>query len=150
MDLKALWTLCLLTLAVCTLPRSSAQCSLDLGRPFVNVPGVPFQELFPEFSPSSFTQNGLTYLCYTRSETDADTFREIRLSVLYQYQSEEGTLQLTLDCRGGRWLYDNSQPSLVQLPAADHVTENMTRENCANCRDSSTASFGDPTYCSRE
>lgn len=152
MDQKAFWTLCVLTLALCMLPQSSAQCSLDLGRPFGTIEGVPFLDLFQEYSPSSFIQNGLTYLCYTRSETEPETFSEIRVSVLYQYQSDEGTLQLTLGCRPGlrRWFYDNAQPSLVELSAADHVTENMTRGDCANCRDNSTASFGDPTYCSRE
>lgn len=152
MDLKELWALCVLALLICTVPQSSAQCSLDLGSPFTSIPGVPFQEIFPEFSPASFMLNGLTYLCYSRSETNSSTFSEIRLSVLYQYQGNEGTLQLTLDCNAGleRWLYDNTRPSLDELSADRHVTENMTREGCANCRDNSTKSFGNPTYCSRE
>ena len=150
MDQKRLWISFVLALTVYLLPQSSAQCSLDLGVPFVNIGGVPFQGLFPEYTPSSFIQNGLTYLCYTRSETNSETFSEIRVSVLYQYQGTDGALQLTLSCIGSRWLYDSTQSSLVQLPAADHVTENMTREGCVNCRDSSTTSFGDPTYCSRE
>ena len=152
MDLKGLWALCVLTLLICTLPQSTAQCSLDLGGPFTSIPGVPFQEIFSEFSPSSFVLDELTYLCYSRSETNSDTFSEIRVSVLYRYQSVGGTLQLTLDCNAGlgRWVYDRTRPSLDELSADQHIAENMTREGCANCRDNSTKSFGDPTYCSRE
>ena len=152
MDLKGLWALCVLALLIYTLPQSTAQCSLDLGGPFTNIPGVPFQDIFPEFSPSSFVLDGLTYLCYVRSETNSDTFSEIRVSVLYRYQGNEGALQLTLDCNPGlgRWLYNSTRPSLDELSADQHITENMTREGCANCHDSSTKSFGNPTYCSRE
>ena len=150
MDLKGLWALCLLSVVVCLLPQSSAQCSLDLGSPFANINGVPFGSFFPEYSPSNFIQNGLTYLCYTRSKTNSETFSEIRVSVLYQYQRTDGALQLTLVCIGSRWFYDRTQPSLLELSAAEHVMENMTREGCANCHNTSTASFGDPTYCSGE
>lgn len=150
MALKVLWAFYVLLATVCLLPLSNAQCSLDLGGPLRGIGGVPFSSLFAEYSSANFIQNGLTYLCYTRSETNNETFSQIRVSVLYQYQLSNGTLQLTLNCLEPSWIYDRLQPSLVQLSAADHVTTNMTREGCVDCRDNSTASFGDPTYCRRE
>lgn len=149
MDFRALWPFHVLLAAVCLLPLSNGQCSLDVGD-LTSITSIPFNTIFSEYTDTSFIQRDLTYLCYVRSQADNETFSEIRVSVLYQYQLSNGTLQLTLNCFLSMWWYNGSRPSLSELSAADHVTTNMTREGCQDCRDNNTASFGDPTYCRRK
>ena len=127
-------------------PLCYAQCDLN----------VPNTELFnalnnaglvPEADQNKFTLQDLTYLCFVRSSTDNTAFDEVRVSFLYTYdgtmdQSAQATFTFCLD--NFRFTMANAD-FVTQDP---HLTENMTREDCQDCQDSST--FASPTYCRRE
>ena len=128
-------------------PLCHAQCDLN----------VPNTELFnalnnaglvPEADQTKFTLQDLTYLCFVRSSTDNTAFDEVRVSFLYTYdgtmdQSAQATFTL---CLISTFTYRSADVDLVTQDS--HLTENMTREDCQDCRDSST--FASPTYCRRE
>ena len=138
--MKTLVNLCL---ALLSFPVCHAQCDLN----------VPNTELFnalnnaglvPESDPSKFTLQGLTYLCFVRSSSDNTSFDEVRVSFLYTYdgtmnQSAQATFTLCL----GTFRYIMANADFVTQDL--HLTENMTREDCQDCRDSST--FARPTFC---
>ena len=137
-------TLVFLCFALLSFPLCRAQCDLN----------VPNTELFsalnnaglvPEADQTKFTLQDLTYLCFVRSSTDNTTFKEVRVSFLYTYdgsmnQSAQATFSL---CLFGTFSFNMAVADLVTQDL--HLTENMTREDCQDCQDSST--FARPTFC---
>ena len=138
--MKTLVNLCL---ALLSFPVCHAQCDL-------NVPDI---ELFDalngagyisEPDDTKFILQDLTYLCFVRSSSDNTSFDEVRVSFLYTY---DGTMnqsaQATFICLFGTFRYTMANADFVTQDL--HLTENMTREDCQDCRDSST--FASPTFC---
>ena len=124
-------------------PLCHAQCDLN----------VPNTQLFsalnnaglvPEADPTKFTLQDLTYLCFVRSSSDNTTFDEVRVSFLYTY---DGTMnqsaQATFICLSDTFTYTMANVDFVTQDL--HLTQNMTREDCQDCRDNST--FASPTFC---
>ena len=124
-------------------PLCHAQCYLN----------VPNTELFntlnnaglvPEPDQTKFTLQDLTYLCFVRSSSDNTKFDEVRVSFLYTYdgsmnQSAQATFTLCLST----FIYRSADVDFVTQDP--HLNENMTREDCHDCRDNST--FASPTFC---
>ena len=98
--------------------------------------------------PSKFTLQDLTYICFVRSSTDNTKFSEVRVSMLYTYdsatvRSAQATFSL---CLSGSFRFTSTNTyTVTQDP---HLTENMTREDCQDCLDNST--FARPTFCRRK
>ena len=125
-------------------PLCHAQCDLN----------VPNTQLFnalnnamlvPEADPSKFTLQDLTYLCFVRSSSDNTKFDEARVSFLYTY---DGTMNQSAQATFTNCLIDMFRFTMADVDFVTqdpHLTENMTREDCQDCRDSST--FARPTFC---
>jgi hypothetical protein len=135
----------LIVLFLSILPTLSiAQCSLDI--PDGVLTSAPLSSLVSEFNPSSFARDDVTYLCYSRADSDNTTFDAIRISLLFTHGSTQYSIRLSYMCRSPNWRYDSSWAATL-LSAADHIATNMTIEGCTSCADSSTESFGSPTGC---
>ena len=138
----------LIVLFLSILPTLSiAQCSLDI--PDGVLTSAPLSSLVSEFNPSSFARDDVTYLCYSRADSDNTTFDAIRISLLFTHGSTQYSIRLSYMCRSPNWRYDSSWAATL-LSAADHIATNMTIEGCTSCADSSTESFGSPTGCTGE
>ena len=134
-----------LCLALLFFPVCHAQLECGL-----NVPDI---ELFDalngagyisEPDDTKFILQDLTYLCFVRSISENKAFDEVRVSFLYTYdgtmnQSAQATFTLCLDT----FIYTMADVEFVTQDP--HLTENMTREDCQDCRDNST--FARPTFC---
>ena len=103
--------------------------------------------LIPEADPSKFTLQGLTYLCFVRSTTDNTRFDQVRVSMLYTYDTAtDQSAQATFSRCLTTFRYDMADVGAVTQDT--HYTTNMTREDCQDCLDSST--FARPTFCRRK
>ena len=104
--------------------------------------------LIPEADPSKFTLQGLTYLCFVRSATDNTRFDQVRVSMLYTYDTAtDQSAQATFSrCLFSEFRFDMADVgSVTEDP---HYTANMTREDCQDCLD--TDPLASPTFCRRE
>ena len=127
-------------------PLCHAQCDLNVPETQL-VAALNQAGLIAETAQSNFNLQDLTYLCFVRSSSDNTTFAQVRVSMLYTYdaatdQSAQATFSL---CIGTFRFNGANVGSVTQDP---HLTENMTREGCQDCLDSST--FASPTFCRRE
>ena len=137
-------TLVFLCFALLSFPLCYAQCGLNVSNTEL-LRALNNAGLVSEANPTKFTLQDLTYLCFVRSSTDNTTFKEVRVSFLYTYdgsmnQSAQATLSL---CLFGTFSFNMAVADLVTQDL--HLTENMTREDCQDCQDSST--FARPTFC---
>ena len=134
-------------LAVFLFPLCHAQCDLN----------VPDQQLVNalseaglisgEVDPSNLILQDLTPLCFVRSSTDNTRFDQVRVSILYTYESAtDQSAQATFICLGNTFRFSSENTNTVTQDP--HLTENMTREDCQDCLDNST--FARPTFCRRE
>ena len=128
-------------------PVCHAQCDLNL--PDSQLVIVLNEAGFiSESDPSKYTLQDLTYLCFVRSSTDNTRFDQVRVSMLYTFdsatdQSAQATFSL---CLAGTFRFTSGNTyTVTQDP---HLTENTTREDCQDCLDNST--FARPTFCRRK
>ena len=124
-------------------PLCRAQCSLDV--PSSSLIDALFHAGFiPEADLSNFTLQDLTYLCFVRSASDNTTFDQVRVSLLYTYDTATNqSAQVTFSICLSEFNFSMSDVDSVTQDA--HFTQNMTREDCQGCLDNST--FASPTYC---
>ena len=133
-------------LALLYFPLCHAQCDLNVpNRQLVSA--LSQAGLIAEADQSKFTLQDVTYLCFVRSSSDNTKFDQVRVSMLYTYdtatnQSAQATFSL---CLGSFVFVAEDVDSVTQDP---HLTEDLTREGCQDCLDSST--FARPTFCRRE
>ena len=128
------WTLLLF-------PPCSAQCTLYLPES-VLLNALNTAGLIVDSDPSMFTLLDLTYLCYARSPIDKAIFDQVRVSLLYTYDTvEPQSAQATFVCFGIWW----SLASISSVTQYKHFAQNMTREGCQDCLDDSI--FASPTFC---
>ena len=128
-------------------PLCHAQCDLDVPETQL-VAALNQAGYISEADQSKFNLQDLTYLCFVRSSSDNTKFDQVRVSMLYTYDaatdlSAQATFSL---CLGGMFRFTSANVDFVTQDP--HLTENMTREGCQDCRDSST--FATPTFCRRE
>ena len=128
-------------------PVCHAQCGLN----------VPDQQLLnalneagliSESDPSKFTLQDLTYLCFVRSSTDNTRFDQVRVSMLYTFDSATvRSAQVTFSlCLSDSFRFTSGNTyTVTQDP---HLSKNVTREDCQDCLDNST--FARPTFCRRK
>ena len=139
--------LILVCLAVFLFPLCHAQCDLNVpDQQLVNT--LSEADLISEADVTKFNLQDLTPLCFVRSSTDNTTFDQVRVSILYTYdsatvRSAQATFTLCLSDTF-RFTSENTY-TVTQDP---HLTENTTREDCQDCLDNST--FARPTFCRRE
>ena len=133
-----------LCLALLLSPVCHAQCNLNVLETQL-VSALNLADLISESDVADFTLQNLTYLCFVRSSRNSTLFDQVRVSMLYTYdtatdQSAQATFSL---CISGMFRFTGADVgSVTQDP---HLTENMTREGCQDCLDNST--FASPTYC---
>ena len=136
-----------LTLLFLLLPLCYAQCPLDVPDGQI-VSALNSAGLIPEADPSKFTLQDLTYLCFVRSTTDNTRFDQVRVSMLYTYDTATGqSAQVTFSvCLLSVFRFNMADVGAVTQDT--HNTTNMTREDCQDCLDNST--FARPTFCRRK
>ena len=142
-----------LFLCLCSLVKYAwTQCSLD-----VTLNGIQSRDALlgavigSEFNPSNFGgQVDLTYLCYVQDTTDPSQFTDVRISATFMYSSALRGLRANLDCRGTTWRYNTQTNSASGIDPASHTSTNSTMDDCRDCLDMSTESFGDPSWCNGE
>ena len=140
-------TLISFSLAVFLFPLCHAQCDLIVpDQQLVNA--LSEARLISEVDPTNFNLQDLTPLCFVRSSTDNTRFDQVRVSILYTYDSDTvRSAQATFSlCLSGSFTFTSANTyTVTQDP---HLTEDMTREDCQDCLDNST--FARPTFCRRE
>ena len=139
--------LILVCLAVFLFHLCHAQCDLNVSdQQLVNA--LSEADLISEIDPTKFNLQDLTPLCFVRSSTDNTRFDQVRVSILYTYDSAtvlSAQATFTL-CLSGSFRFKSAYTyTVTQDP---HLTENVTREDCKDCLDNST--FARPTFCRRE
>ena len=131
-------------LALLLFPLCHAQCDLNVPETQL-VSALNQAGLIAEADQSNFNLHDLTYLCFVRSSSDNTTFAQVRVSMLYTYDTAtDQTAQATFSlCLSGTFRFTSANVDFVTQDP--HLTENMTREGCQDCLDNST--FASPTYC---
>ena len=128
-------------------PVCHAQCDLNLPDSHL-VNALNEADLLSESDPTKFTLQDLTYLCVIRSSVNNTRFDQVRVSILYTFDSatvRSAQATFTL-CLSGSFRFSSANTyTVTQDP---HLTENMTREDCQDCLDNST--FARPTFCRRK
>ena len=137
--------LCLV--ALLHFPVCRAQCDPDISI-LQLVRALYAVDVISELDPIKFTLQNLTYLCFVRSSSDSTRFSQVRVSFLYTYESAtDQSAQATFSfCLFDAFTFRSTDVDLVTQDP--HLIENMTREDCQDCRDNST--FARPTFCRRE
>ena len=124
----------------------NAQCALEITDDEIT---SFLGNIVDEFTASSYSREDLTYLCYSRSDSDNSTFDSVRVSLLFRFGGTRYSVLVTFFCRVTTWTYDSSSNSMLSTPE-NHITTNMTIEGCSSCSDSTTEDFGSPTWCTSE
>ena len=134
--MKATISFCL---ALLLFPLCHAQCNLN----------VPDSVLFSALKlaghltgadQSKFVLQDLTYLCFVRSSQNNALFDQVRVSILYTYETEtDKSAHFTFACHNGTF---GPYGHFGDYP---HVSVNMTREGCQDCTDESASTY--PTLC---
>ena len=138
--------LILVCLTVFHLPLCHAQCGLNVPD-FQLVNALSGAGLISEANPSGFTLLDLTYICFVRSSTDNARFDQVRISMMYSYDSATvRSAQATFLCLSSSIRFTSA--NIYTVTQDPHLTENTTREDCQDCLDNST--FARPTFCRRE
>lgn len=125
-------------------PLCSAQCTLYLPES-VLFDALNTAGLIMDGDPFTFTLLDLTYLCFARSPIDSERFDQVRISLLYTYNTVvPQSAQATFVCTGIWWRL----ASTSSVTQDKHFIWDMTREGCQDCLDHSV--FAKPTFCRRE
>lgn len=131
----------LLCLSLC-----HAQCDLNVPDSELVV-ALNQAGLIPESDPSKFTLQDTTNLCFVSSTSDPTRYDQIRVSILYTYDTvADQPAQATFSVCLGTFRFAGANVNSVTQDT--HITVDMTREGCQDCLDSST--FAYPTYCRRK
>ena len=127
--------------ALLLLPLCSAQCTLYLPES-VLFDALNTAGLIVDSDPFMFTLLDLTYLCYARSPINKERFDQVRVSLLYTYDTvEPQSAQATFVCFGTWWRL----APVSSVTQHKHFIWDMTREGCQDCLDHSI--FANPTFC---
>ena len=129
------------------LPLCHAQCVLTVPNSEL-LTALSQAGLIPETDPSKFTLQDTTNLCFVRSTSDPTRYDQVRVSILYTYdtatdQSAQATFTV---CLSGTLRFSGADVGAVTQDT--HITQDMTREDCQDCLDSNV--FARPSYCRRK
>ena len=143
MGARVLLTLFLLLFEL-SFPFCYAQCTLDVPDSQL-LSALNLAGILRETDQSKFSVQDRTYLCFVRSTTNSKRYDQVRISVLYSYDTATNqSAQVTFSvCLFNAFRF--SEADVTSVKEGKHFTENMTREGCQNCQDSKTS----PTYCKR-
>ena len=137
-------SLCLNVLLL--LPLCYAQCPLEISNTEL-LSALQLTGFIREANETMFSRQDITYLCFVRSTTDNTRFDQVRVSMLYTYdsamnQSAQATFSVCLNT------FQFTVADVDFVTNDTHYTSNMTREDCQDCQDNSP--FARPTFCTRE